>query len=384
MKRITTALLLSALVSFAAAAQSRIDTIYVSTIYTTHIVFSTDLVYGDLSNKEDIAAKIIDQNKNIMAVKARHPFYTTSSVSAMESNGTLHTYIVAFDEHPSGLIVDTRKGHPVRGKIDTIRVSTLYTSHIVFATDLVYGDLSNQTDVAAKIIEQNKNMMAVKARQPFGTTASVTAMESNGSLHTFIVAYDEHPSELIVDTRKIQEEPEKVVYNSGSLPSYSLKKGKEITPSAGAGVSNVRLSDAPSLEEVIQYPRSIYHLTAKYQKVRVFVENIFAYSDITYITLRLENESGVSYESSDAMFVIEIKNRSGRKVVTESNLYPKNRYGTLSAPSGGASRCAYTLDKITLSKDQVIRIYVYESGGQRNLELTLSPKDINLARRPGQ
>ena len=171
------------------------------------------------------------------------------------------------------------------------------------------------------------------------------------------------------------------VASAGSVPRSTLST---LPLSAGAGVSNVRLSDAPSLEEVIQYPRSIYHLTAKYQKVRVFVENIFAYSDITYITLRLENESGVSYESSDAMFVIESKNRSGRKVVTESNLYPKNRYGTLSAPSGGASRCAYTLDKITLSKDQVIRIYVYESGGQRNLELTLSPKDINLARRPGQ
>lgn len=51
-------------------------------------------------------------------------------------------------------------------------------------------------------------------------------------------------------------------------------------------------------------------------------------------------------------------------------------------PSGPETRIAYSLDKITLSDDQVLKIYLYESNGQRNLVLTLTPDDVNLSRRP--
>ncbi len=35
---------------------------------------------------------------------------------------------------------------------------------------------------------------------------------------------------------------------------------------------------------------------------------------------------------------------------------------------------------MTLSKDQVLRIYLYEEGGQRNLVMTVIPSDINKAK----
>lgn len=268
-------------------------------------------------------------------------------------------------------------------KLDTIYISTLYTTHIVFSTDLTYGDISNTTDITARIVEQNKNMMAVKARQPFTTTASISALESNGNIHTFIIAYDEHPRELIIDTRS------RGASSGNAAPAASAAdRGRRTgsagtaAPPSGESVSNLRMSDAPMLEDVVNYPRQLYHLTTKSLKVEAAVENIFAYSDITYITLSLTNNSGVSYEASDAMFVVESRNRNERKMVMESNLYPRNRYGTLTAAPGEKSVCAYTLDKITLSRDQVIKVYIYENGGQRNYVLTLSPKDINLARRP--
>ena len=39
----------------------------------------------------------------------------------------------------------------------------------------------------------------------------------------------------------------------------------------------------------------------------------------------------------------------------------------------------YSLDKQTLSENQVIKVYLYEEGGQRNLEMTIDTKDINKA-----
>lgn len=250
------------------------------------------------------------------------------------------------------------------GTTEVIYISTLYTTHIVFSTDLTYGNISNQVDIVAQIIDKNKNIMAIKAVQPFVQTASVTALESNGTIHTFILAYKEHPDALIIDKR----------------PDHAPSAVVPGAVSGGGSVASGRKTDAPLLKDVVGYPRQLYHLVDKYQKVEMAVENVFAYSDNTYITVSLENNSGVSYKASDAVFMIENRNRRERKIVSTSNLVPHNRYGSLSAAPGETGRCAYTLDKVSLSKDQVLKVYVYESDGQRNLEVTLAPKDVNLAR----
>ena len=116
--------------------------------------------------------------------------------------------------------------------------------------------------------------------------------------------------------------------------------------------------------------------------ISVLCENIFAYSDITYIVLSLKNSSGVSYDISDATFVIESKNKGKRTVVFDKTVFPRSRYGSLSAGPGEVSRIAYSFDKMTLSKDQVLRIYFYESSGQRNMSLSVDTNDINKATRP--
>ena len=53
-----------------------------------------------------------------------------------------------------------------------------------------------------------------------------------------------------------------------------------------------------------------------------------------------------------------------------------------SAAPGETVRIAYSFDKLTLASDQVLKIYLYEQGGQRNLDVTLSANDINRAGQP--
>lgn len=262
---------------------------------------------------------------------------------------------------------------------DTLKISTLYTTHVVFTTEVTYADLSNTAIVAAKKVEQNTNMLAIKAREPFTTTASVTALEANGSIHTFILAYDEHPDMLIIDTRTpATEQP---VPESGRRRSGRGVTTRHTT-SGTANVSMVRRSDAPDLKEVIGYPQTVFHIAGRSQRITASCTNIFAYSDITYVTLTLSNRSGVSYEAADASFIIESRNKGKRKVVTEKNVFPKNRYGTLSAGPDETAKICYSLEKVTLSDDQVLKVYIYEQGGQRNLVLTLSPADVNQAKIP--
>lgn len=256
----------------------------------------------------------------------------------------------------------------VSAQADTLHLSASYTTHIIFATDLTYADLSNNKVIAARIVEQNKNMLAVKARSPFSELTSLSALESNGSMHTWIVQYNPSPSELIIDTR--------VGRKSANEPQSQGPKGKD------KGVSKNGHADAPVLSDIINDKQNLYHLGASQYDISVYCENIFAYSDITYIILSLKNASGVSYDISDATFVIESKKKGKRTVMFEKTLFPRSRYGSLSAGAGEVARIAYSFDKMTLSKDQVLKVYFYESSGQRNLYLTIDTEDINKAVRP--
>lgn len=240
-----------------------------------------------------------------------------------------------------------------RERTDTLRVSDLFTTHIIFNTDLIYADLSNSQVVAAKILDQSKNMMALKARMPFSSPLSVSALESNGTMHTFIVLYDPDPGTLIWDMR-----------------------GR----SAGGGAGLYRRADAPLLKDVVESPQRLWHLASRRYDIEIVCTNILSYSDITYIVFNVRNRSGVSYECPDAAFVVESRKRSRKSVVYDRSLFPRSRSGTASCAPGTTTRIGYSLDKVSLSRELVLRVYFYELGGQRELVLTIDSKDINRAK----
>ena len=251
---------------------------------------------------------------------------------------------------------------PTYAQSDTLWLSDAYTTHMIFSTDITYADLSNNRIVAAKIVEQNRNILALKARGPFNESTSVSALEANGTMHTYIVRYNENPKDLIVDIRK--RETDALV---GST--------------SGRNVTSNRKSDAPTLSQMSSSIQALYHICAREYGITALCENIVSYSDITYIALSIENDSGVSYDIKDATFVLESKKRNKRSVVIEKTIFPEGRHGSLNCPVGEKAKMAYSFKKITLSKDQVLKVYLYEHEGQRNLVMTINTNDINKAER---
>ena len=245
---------------------------------------------------------------------------------------------------------------------DTLKISTAYTTHIIFSTDLTYADLSNNRIVAAKIVEHNRNILAIKAKCAFEENTSISALEANGTMHTYIVGFEESPTTLIIDER----EDRNVKANSGEMRT---------------NVTSNRRSDAPTLSQMSSCIQALYHIGSREYGITALCENIVSYSDITYIALSIENKSGVSYDIKDATFVLESKKRSKRSVIIEKTIFPEGRHGSLNCPVGEKTKMAYSFKKITLSKDQVLKIYLYENGGQRNLEMTIDTNDINKAER---
>lgn len=106
MKRFILLLLIGWLCSEIGHAQTR-DTLFVSVSQTVHVRFSSELKYVNLGSR-DIVAKIVDGAKDFVALRARESFDFCTSLSCLEANGTMHTFLVAYREHPSRLEVDTR------------------------------------------------------------------------------------------------------------------------------------------------------------------------------------------------------------------------------------------------------------------------------------
>lgn len=245
---------------------------------------------------------------------------------------------------------------------DTLWLSSSFTTHVIFPSDLSYVDLSDTYLLAAMIVDQSKNVLAIKACQPFEGATSVTAIESNREIHSFIVVYDPSPKNLVVDFSKKAQSNE-------VRQAVPIKK----QPSKGLPIL--------SIEDMYQKGQELYHISHIENGIRVSCENIISYGDVLYLTLSLENKSSTDYRIEGATFCIEPKKKAQRSALQPKPVFARNRYGNLSASPGEKSIEVYSFDKITLAKGQVLRIYFYESDDQRNLILDIDRKDINNAQK---
>ena len=71
---------------------------------------------------------------------------------------------------------------------DTLFVSVSQTVHLRFASELKYVNLGSRV-LVAKMADGARDFLAVKAREEFGFCTSLSCLESNGEMHTFVVAY---------------------------------------------------------------------------------------------------------------------------------------------------------------------------------------------------
>ena len=292
------------------------------------------------------------------------------------------------------------------GAQPTIEIGLLTTTHVLFTSDLTYVDISSPEYIKASVVNASKNMLAIKAKTEFAFTTTVSALEANGTMHTFYVRYNPDPSVLLIDTRtqsqsssatlntQIRPEDQAAAPQASEQqpPKSSRKKDKDASAGAptapatgvsvtGSQTSNFGRVNAPTLEEVMRKGQEIFHITDKSYRLEANVINVYAYSDVTYVVISIENKSDIGYEAGDAQFTVE--NRRNRKqLATDKSVWPKSSYGSLSCAPNSRTMVGYTLPKQTLQKNEVLKIYIYEKGGTRNLFLTLSDKDVNYAVSP--
>ena len=243
---------------------------------------------------------------------------------------------------------------------DTLFISTSQTVHLRFASELKYVNLGDRV-LMAKIVDGSKDFVAVKAREAFDFCTSMSCLESNGQMHTFLVAYREHPERLEVDTRL-----------------SPCAAGTAVSASALAPADSLSLS---SLSNIASMKQELYHIGTSGYGIRVLCENLFYKDDVLFLLISVRNSSAVSYELATPRFAVESAKRTKRGLQYEKAVFPRASYGLGAVAPDSVGKLVFTFDKIALVKGQVFRVYFYEKGGARNLVVTMNGKDVNGARR---
>ena len=255
---------------------------------------------------------------------------------------------------------------------DTLFISTTQVVHLRFASELKYVNLGNKA-IVAKIVDGSKDYVAVKAREPFDICTSMSCLESTGAMHTFLVAYREHPSRLNIDTRGTAASPEAPAPGEAASPfSFSSPSYADGGPSASSPIE---------FESLVSMKPELFHLGTSGYGIDILCENIFYKDDVLFLLISLKNGSAVSYALSDPRFSVESKRRTKRGLQYEKAIFPKQAYGLGVVQPDATGKMVFTFDKVSLTRGQVFRIYFYERGGARNFVLMLGMNDVNKAKR---
>jgi hypothetical protein len=245
---------------------------------------------------------------------------------------------------------------------DTLFVSVSQTVHLRFVSELKYVNLGSRV-LVAKIVDGSKDFVAVKAREAFDFCTSMSCLESNGEMHTFVVAYAERPGRLEVDTR---------------VSPSTAGTAQQVTALALAPADSLSLS---SLSNIATMKQELYHIGTSGYGLQILCENIFYKDDVLFLLVSVKNSSAVSYELATPRFAVESARRTKRGLQYEKAVFPRASYGLGAIASDTEGRLVFTFDKIALVKGQVFRMYFYEKGGARNLVVTMNGKDVNGAKR---
>lgn len=244
---------------------------------------------------------------------------------------------------------------------DTIHLSDRNTTHIRFDSDIKYVDLSNKV-IMAKVVEGSKDIVAVRAREPFDFSTSISCLEADGDMHTFIVVYADNPLSLIIDKRP------KLTFDELLKESGLME------------IDNAHLEDSPFDVDDMKYSKpDFYHIGCQRYDIHCMCKNIFVDKDVYYFVFDLKNFSKTSYELSDPRFAIESRKRGSRGLKYEKQLYPRVVSACNKIEPGSSGKMVFAFEKFSVPRDQVFNVYVYEKDGTRNFRISILGRDIKDA-----
>ena len=243
-----------------------------------------------------------------------------------------------------------------QGVIDTVNVSFLKTTSMIFEYPIVNVDRGSRDLIAQKVGEV-ENILQLKAGLRNLSETNLTVITADGSLHHFYVTYSDHPDAQVY---KISD-PLISARFDGSKTSIEYE------------VATDRILDQRA-------PR----LVAKDNGFRITlaVTGIYVHDDMLLLRVVLRNKSNIKYDIQSVRFFVRDKKNLRRTASQEIELRPLYvRNETKSIKGNGSADVVFVLRKFTIPDSKTLDIELFERDGGRNLKIHIGHQSIIKAER---
>lgn len=238
-----------------------------------------------------------------------------------------------------------------QGNIDTVDISFLKTTSIIFQYPIVNVDRGS-SDVIAQKVKDVQNILQIKAARRSFPATNVTVITTDGSLHHFFIGYSESPA------KQVYRMNDKTL--SAQLHSGRSEIAYEI---ATDGILN-----STSKETIAR---------GKDFRIKLAVSGIYAHDDMMFFKIHIRNKSNIKYDIQSFRFFVRDKKKLKRTSIQEIELTPLYIRNETSVVNGNSScDIVYVLNKFTIPDAKTLDIELFEKNGGRNLKVRLDNHSI--------
>ncbi len=238
-----------------------------------------------------------------------------------------------------------------------IEVSYNKTVHIIFPSAVVYVDLGSENVIAAKA-PGVENILRVKAaKKDFPDTTNFTVITGDGNFYSFVVRYNDKPTQLNILIRD---------------DHVIVEDSHNVSPTM---VDKIARAVYKSNRSEIKY------LGCKRYSVQMLVKSIHVYKGFFFIHVIIKNNSNIPLGVDYTRFTIRGKKlirRTARQEIQINTVQAFNEQKEIGEHS--MIRTVYVLPKFTISSDKIFVIDLIEKEGVRNLTIQVESEDFYNAK----
>lgn len=252
-----------------------------------------------------------------------------------------------------------------------IGVDTDKTIHIVFPHEIKEVDIG-VAEVVSQITPAFTNILKLKAMAEFSET-NLTVLTAGGDLFSFILNYQKNPEILNINIEKNYQAD---AINSKKFNFSTFTKSDFLIPGINISETQIR----KNFDFILQQKRRMKNIGVKNLNVGAFVQNIYMDESLLYVSLKLENNSGVTFPIDFVKFYVRDVETAKRQTIQEEELPIVLSQQLDPVYSLHTRSFVVAIPRITISSDKQIDLEIYEAKGGRHLRFPINSKIISNAK----
>lgn len=251
-----------------------------------------------------------------------------------------------------------------------VGINATKTVHIVFPSEIKEVD-AGIPEIITQITPSFNNVLKIKSTtdQAF-EESNLTVLTSGGELYSFIVNFQENPEILNISVDKNFQSDLLV---SKSFNASTFTKSDFLLPEINMSENQIRGNFA----YVESRKRSLKNIGVKNLGVSAFVNNIYMDNNLLYLSIKIDNQSGVAYPIDFVKVYVRDIEGAKRQTIQEEELPIIMLDRVENINSGMYQRFVVAIPRITISSDKQLDFEIYERKGGRHLRFPINSKIVS-------